>query len=409
MESPIQKRTFNCEQCDKIFRAKTSLKKHIESIHDKIKYDCDQCEFQAKRKEYLHKHMRYVHEGIIDHHCPICSKGFMMSSDVKLHMKVNHEGVKQKCVLCQKEFTSKQAVKNHILAFHEGKTFDCDMCSYKGNSKQNLKFHIQSRHEEALFECDHCDYKGPLLTRYYHMKKHQVDGNWTKLGGKWRNMKKEDIYPTHFCDQCDYLAMTKTQLKRHIKSKHEGKRIKCPKCDKTYSFHGDMMVHFKAEHDKVKFKCQKCEYESNWKGSLRNHIKSFHDMIKYRCNYCEKVYICKFKYKKHVDTHEGGGFKCDHCNYIGSVKFDLVRHQKASHLTCEEDDCGASFSSNFSLNKHKRNVHNVKKRDYPSLDRYPCHLCDFEDITRQGLSEHISDTHQSLIKIKLEQDKNYLK
>ena len=241
MESPIQKSTFNCKQCDKTFRAKTSLKKHIESIHDKIKYDCDQCEFQAKRKEYLHKHKRYVHEGIIDHHCPICSKGFMMSFDVKLHIKVNHEGVKQKCDLCQKEFNSKQALKNHILTFHEGKRFDCDLCSYKGSSKQYLKYHLKIRHEEALFECDHCDYKGPLLTRYNHMEKHQVDGNWTKLGGKWENKKiiikkKEDTYPTHFCDQCDYLAMTKTQLKLHIKSKHEGKRKNVQNASKPIPF-----------------------------------------------------------------------------------------------------------------------------------------------------------------------------
>ena len=265
-------------------------------------------------------------------------------------------------------------MKNHILTFHERKTFDCDLCSYKGTYKQNLKSHIKAKHEGALFECDHCDYTGPLLTRYYHIKKHQVDGNWIKLDGKWEKKKNQDEYPTHFCDQCDYLAMTKNQLKLHIKSKHEGKRIKCPKCDKTYVFHSDMVVHFKAEHDQVKFKCQKCEFESKWKGTL--------------------------------DAHEGGGFKCNHCSYIGSEKSNLVAHQKRLHrttkLNCREDDCVASFSSKSFLNEHKRQVHNVKKLNSSSPDKYPCHLCDFEDATREGLLNHISETHQSIIKIKNE-------
>ena len=409
-ENTVQGKSLNCKQCEKVFRAESSLKKHIESIHDKIKYDCNRCDYKATRKENINRHIRYFHEGIVDHHCPICNKGFMMGIEVKYHIKRHHEGIKEKCDFCEKEFLSKQVLKNHIQVVHEGKTFDCDLCSYKANSKQVLDNHIKSKHEGVLYECKICDFKGSKLGKWYHMKKHQLDGTWAKVSGKWTKVQTDE-YSTHFCDKCDYHAKNKYHLKIHTKYKHEGKerkRVQCPKCDKTYAFYQDMRVHFRAEHEGRRYKCKKCDHETKFENNLRIHIKYVHGNVEHKCNYCEMVFQHKSSFKKHVTIHEGGGFKCDNCNYKTTDRKHLVIHQKVhstAQFKCKEVGCRTSFSRKSTLTKHMRKEHNVQKLNPKSEDRYPCPLCDFENGTRQGLKTHISVTHQSFIKRIKNEDK----
>ena len=44
-ENTLQGKSFVCKQCEKVFRAESSLKKHIESIHDRNKpFKCKHCD-----------------------------------------------------------------------------------------------------------------------------------------------------------------------------------------------------------------------------------------------------------------------------------------------------------------------------------------------------------------------------
>ena len=120
------------------------------------------------------------------------------------------------------------------------------------------------------------------------------------------------------------------------------------------------------------------------------------------------IFHHKNSFKKHVTIHEGGGFKCDNCNYKTTLKKHLVEHQKVhstAEFTCEEVGCGTSFSRKSTLTKHMRKEHNVQKLNPESQDRYPCPLCDFETVTRQGLTKHISEIHKSIIKKIKNEDK----
>ena len=50
------------------------------------------------------------------------------------------------------------------------------------------------------------------------------------------------------CDQCEYKATQKGNLKQHIESIHEN----------------------------ITYPCDQCEYKSTWKGNLKKHIESIH-------------------------------------------------------------------------------------------------------------------------------------
>ena len=48
---------YPCDQCEYAATQKTSLKRHIESVHCKITYPCDYCEYVATQKSALKRHI----------------------------------------------------------------------------------------------------------------------------------------------------------------------------------------------------------------------------------------------------------------------------------------------------------------------------------------------------------------
>jgi len=49
---------FMCEQCDKWFGERKSLKRHVESVHNKQEIKCDKCLMVFARNDNLLKHQR---------------------------------------------------------------------------------------------------------------------------------------------------------------------------------------------------------------------------------------------------------------------------------------------------------------------------------------------------------------
>ena len=52
----------------------------------------------------------------------------------------------------------------------------------------------------------------------------------------------------HSCDKCGYSTMQFGHLKAHISAVHEGSKFDCPQCDLTVSFKSDLRRHIKTRH-----------------------------------------------------------------------------------------------------------------------------------------------------------------
>ena len=76
----FQKRTFNCEKCDKTFTRKWNRTQHVKVMHDKItsyrSYKCPECDKMFGLKVTLKDHLSNAHEKINDDKCNICDKSF---------------------------------------------------------------------------------------------------------------------------------------------------------------------------------------------------------------------------------------------------------------------------------------------------------------------------------------------
>jgi len=66
---------------------------------------------------------------------------------------------------------------------------------------------------------------------------------------------KDGKYP---CGQCDYQPGTKTLLRRHQQSKHQGVKFPCDRCDRKFSSPDGLRVHI-YQHEGKTFPCNSCE------------------------------------------------------------------------------------------------------------------------------------------------------
>lgn len=90
--------------------------------------------------------------------------------------------------------------------------------------------------------------------------------------------------------------------------------------------------HQKSEDGRIKYKCKHCDYQTSQKYNFLRHQKSVHKGIKYECNQCDYQASQKYNLVRHQESvHEGIKYKCNQCDYQASLKYNLVRHKKSIH------------------------------------------------------------------------------
>ena len=123
------------------------------------------------------------------------------------------------------------------------------------------------------------------------------------------------------CDQCDYKATTKGDLRRHLESIHEGARYTCDQCDYKPTTKGDLKRHVESIHEGVRYTCDQCDYKPTTKGGLKRHVESIHDGVRHTCDQCDYKATTKGDLKRHVESiHEGVRYTCDQCDYKATTK-----------------------------------------------------------------------------------------
>ena len=80
---------FACDQCDKRYTEPRSLRRHIESAHEKVSFTCDQCNKQFSYKESLMKHIESVHAKQ-SFKCGQCDKQYTQRDNLQRHVKSSH-------------------------------------------------------------------------------------------------------------------------------------------------------------------------------------------------------------------------------------------------------------------------------------------------------------------------------
>jgi len=139
---PRGKPKSKCLYCDYSTFDQICLKKHMSLNHFQC-YICGWCDFSSEDANKVR-----MHEGInhpeFKAHCTFCSYFSCSKYDVKQHVQLIHDKVRDMiCLFCGQWFSRKNDLDLHIKGIHDLlMNLKCIKCGYKTYSEKLLKRHI---------------------------------------------------------------------------------------------------------------------------------------------------------------------------------------------------------------------------------------------------------------------------
>nr|CAD7198490.1 unnamed protein product [Timema douglasi] len=390
-----EQRKYKCDVCDKSFKRKSHLNKHLLSHSEQRKYKCDVCEKSFKVKGELNRHL-LVHSEQRKYKCDVCEKRFKVKGDLNKHLLIHSEQTKYNCEVCDKSFKVKYNLNCHLLIHSEQRKYKCEVCDKSFKVKGELNRHLLIHSKQRKYKCEVCDKSFKVK---YNLNCHLL------IHSEQRNFK---------CNVCDKQFKRKCYLYNHLLVHSEQRKYRCDVCAKSFkmkkNLNRHLFTHSLQRHlDKYlilieeKRNCKLMGQKENiflndsalgenstrsdqdiidkknvcdFKDSISNHNNTKQSLIhtlhrKYTCNVCNRDLKERGSLKKHLLVHsEQIEYKCDVCDKSFKRKGDLNRHllihSEQRKYKC--NFCDKGFNEKCDLNKHLL-YHSERKK-------YKCNVCD---------------------------------
>jgi len=177
-------RNYECPACSNTFQQKPHLTNHVKRYHFGLKEHCEKC---GSVVQNLHNHIRFVHNNVKNFPCKQCDKRFQTSTALKKHINSNHSKFKVCCLICEK-IMSEGALRSHIKMVHlkNNKNTLCLLCERKFDHKGSLRNHIKRSHLQVKEQCQKCG----LLSK--DLFRHNRYTNCIRKGYVVRNRKSKE-------------------------------------------------------------------------------------------------------------------------------------------------------------------------------------------------------------------------
>ena len=165
-------KSHKCAICPNLFHLENARIRHEKTHTEQVRH-CNICNKTYSSWHALNYHKRSAHEGI-QHDCQQCDKKFKLKGSLKAHMLV-HTNVQRQmyaCGICGDQFTTKQYIKIHKEAQHKHLRHECKKCGAKLKYKNQMKLHLETHNENGNknVECSMCDEK---FSTHGYMKLHK--------------------------------------------------------------------------------------------------------------------------------------------------------------------------------------------------------------------------------------------
>lgn len=105
---------IKCKDCDKVCLSVEHLKLHFRDSHSDKKYMCEFCAASFRNSSMLRVHLNTVHSDARNYKCNICDKTFKIKVGLKKHLYVHEPVHRFQCNKCNLTFKWKQALDNHL-------------------------------------------------------------------------------------------------------------------------------------------------------------------------------------------------------------------------------------------------------------------------------------------------------
>uniref|UniRef100_A0A1B0GKM7 Putative zn finger n=1 Tax=Lutzomyia longipalpis TaxID=7200 RepID=A0A1B0GKM7_LUTLO len=109
--------SLSCEICGKPFTSQFNYTKHLASHRADRPYDCPVCPGKFKRKEHLYEHVQIHNENRPIYSCDICGRGaYKAKRSLRMHIQQFHP---KNCYVCGEVFGNRNLKNKHIATYHK--------------------------------------------------------------------------------------------------------------------------------------------------------------------------------------------------------------------------------------------------------------------------------------------------
>ncbi|XP_069363463.1 zinc finger protein 845-like [Maniola hyperantus] len=265
--SQTEERGYICDICQKVFKGKRLLFKHLKTHAEVRWFTCEICQHKCKYPSQLKQHM-IIHTGERPFLCKICDHKCTRNSDLVVHMRT------------------------HI----DIKPFSCTLCNYNCKRNGNLVRHMRTHTGDKPFACKLCDYKctqhNSLVT---HIRTHTGEKPFS-------------------CNVCNYECTSNSNILKHMRTHTGIKPFSCNLCDHKYTRNSDLVVHMRTHSGEKPFSCMLCNYKCARNSNLVTHMRTHTGEKPYLCEICEYKCAQRSSLMYHMRTHTATGEKPSSCS-----------------------------------------------------------------------------------------------
>ncbi|XP_063542542.1 zinc finger protein 595-like [Cydia strobilella] len=195
-------------------------------------YTCEECNKGFRKKRFLRKHMQDTHisSGIsLDSTMNQQLSDTSSSTKIKLNKK-GEQITELKCTQCDYTTISKRNFNRHKNYHFDEEQLNCKQCDYVARYKGHLRLH-QVIHSRSSYTCE-CGFKCRWESE---LRRHK----WVHTGEK-----------PYSCKYCDYKCRQMTNLRTHERVHTSGKPFKCDRSDCEYAsrYKQALVRHYKTKH-----------------------------------------------------------------------------------------------------------------------------------------------------------------
>ncbi|XP_041856938.1 zinc finger protein 142 isoform X2 [Melanotaenia boesemani] len=370
------------------------------------------CQFSSTDRLEYQAHLVTTHGlNLIPCSYRSCRKCFLTQGEMESHRKSH---LPFGCFHCEFVSENAKELKGHLLE-HNHLTSSCQektseaACTKGGKvnqvsqrKKRNLKFipafdstSLQDEpEEEHEREGDGNNNSSAVDAAPLPSKEYLAEGS-------------EYIYRTHTCPKCRRCFKMRSHLQEHLRLHFPDPNLQCPTCKRFFTSKSKLRIHRLREAGEKVHHCHLCEYSAVEKNAVCRHLVSVHaadeaeDALKsliYVCPSCGQRFRQSRALKAHMKTHnilsDSKPLPCfqESCSFQSCLRKEIIKHAAEVHGTtaveCRHHACGAIFQSKADMEAH-----------YRTHLAYHCSECDFSCSNKTVFLQHRRHGHSGKEKL----------
>jgi len=371
-------KSYCCRVCKKSFTSSTNLRRHVRANHETGRFQCQYCPVAFKRCDSLLRHRRTAHADL---QCASCRKVFKNIESKSAHVCKGRSSNKLSCTVCSKSFISRSNLNKHIRMTHGAIVFPCKECGKVFRHSDTLTLHTWKSHQR--FICPQC---GSVHETANLLCKHMASVHGKTVPGM-SAMKRsatpengEDTSTMNDVSDGDDDVNDNDADDFIPDAVDNGQTQTAPNGETSLletlaNVDAAPLLHGPARKNKIKEESGARSNSSNSRKTLSSTGKSN------SCHICNKSFSSESNLRRHIRVnHEASRFPCHMCPAVFKRIDSLVRHKRANHAEVCCNVCHAVFNS-----AEAKSTHDCTR---PSERKLSCDVCGKSFVNRSNLNKH---------------------